>query len=307
MFKKSERLLCQEPKPLRFQFIHRYHKEFGIKWLCQKLKVSRQGYYRFIKHQTSDRQKKFSSLRSTIIALFFKFNSKMGAAMLHNYMINEGYTLSLGFVKSVLKMHGLKSKIVKTYKKQIKPHQTFENKLNREFSATMDSQINKKIVCDITEWRLNNGKKVYLCAALDLATRAIVGYKVALTSKKELVLDVLKQLYESSPKTSLLFHSDQGSQFTSKQVVETIRQNGWSQSMSRKGNCWDNAVIESFFSSIKREELKWHTFHSLVQAERIVKDYIEGYYMIIRPHKSLGGVPPIQYVLKINQSTKTQK
>ncbi|WP_421000697.1 transposase (plasmid) [Carnobacterium maltaromaticum] len=89
-------------------------------------------------------------------------------------------------------------------------------------------------------------KKVYLCAALDLATRAIVGYKVALTSKKELVLDVLKQLYESFPKTSLLFHSDQGSQFTSKQVVETIRQNGWSQSMSRKGNCWDNAVIESF-------------------------------------------------------------
>lgn len=227
--------------------------------------------------------------------------------MLHDYMINEGYTISLGFVKSVLKAHGLKSKIVKTYKKQIKPHQTFENKLNREFSATMDSQVEKKIVCDITEWRLNNGQKVYLCAALDLATRAIVGYKVALTSKKELVLDVIEQLYKSFPKMALLFHSDQGSQFTSKQVVEVIHQYGWIQSMSRKGNCWDNAVIESFFSIIKREELKWHTFHSFIQAERMVKEYIEDYYMTIRPHKSLGGVPPIQYILKISQSTKTQK
>ncbi|WP_421000688.1 hypothetical protein ACOJIU_06760 [Carnobacterium maltaromaticum] len=83
------------------------------------MKVSRQGYYRFIKHQTSDRQKKFSSLRSTIIALFFKFNSKMGAAMLHNYMINEGYTLSLGFVKSVLKMHGLKVKLLKRIRNRL--------------------------------------------------------------------------------------------------------------------------------------------------------------------------------------------
>lgn len=106
---------------------------------------------------------------------------------------------------------------------------------------------------------------------------------------------------------ALLFHSDQGSQFTSKQVVEIIHQYGCIQSMSRKGNCWDNAVIESFFSIIKREELKWHTFHSFIQAERIVKEYIEDYYMTIRPHKSLGGVPPIQYILKISQSTKTQK
>lgn len=144
--------------------------------------------------------------------------------MLHAHMIHEGYTISLGFIKSVLKTHGLKSKIVRTYKKKSKPHQTFKNKLDREFGPTMDVQVTKKIVCDITEWRLHNGKKVYLCAALDLATRAIVGYKVALNCKKELVLDVLELLYRNSPKTSVLFHSDQGSQFTSKQVVEVIKQ-----------------------------------------------------------------------------------
>ena len=231
----------------------------------------------------------------------------MGAEMLYHHLINEGYSVSLGFVKSVLASHGLKSKVIKTYKKNIKPHQTFENKLARQFGATTVPQITKKIVCDITEWPLNNGNKVYLCAALDLATRAIVGYKVSLSCKKELVLDVLTQINDSFPTTSILFHSDQGCQFTSKRVIDTIRRYGWHQSMSRRGNCWDNAVIESFFSIIKREELKWHTFHSLLQADRIVTEYIEDFYMSVRPHKALGGVPPIQYVLNTYQSTKTKK
>lgn len=77
--------------------------------------------------------------------------------------------------------------------------------------------------------------------------------------------------------------------------------------MPRKGNCWDNTVIESFFSILKREELKWHVFHSLVQAERIVREYIDNYYMSVRPHESLGGVSPIQYILNLTLLTKTQK
>lgn len=201
----------------------------------------------------------------------------------------------------------MKSKVIKTYKKEIKPHQTFRNKLARQFSATTVPQVTKKIFCDSTEWPLNNGNKVYLCAALDLATRAIVGYKVSLSSKTELVLDALTQINVSFPKTSILFHSDQGCQFTSKRVIDIIRSYGWTQSMPRRGNCWDNAVIEPFFSIIKREELKWQTFHSLLQANRIVTEYIEDYYMNVRPHKTLGGVPPIQYVLKAYKSTQTKK
>lgn len=231
----------------------------------------------------------------------------MGAEMLYHHLINEGHSVSLGFVKSVLTSHGLKSKIVKTYKKSVKSHHTFGNKLARQFSPTTVPQVTKKIVCDIIEWPLNNGNKVYLFAALDLATRAIVGYKVSLSSKKELVLDVLAQINKNFPKTSLLFHSEQGSQFTSKRVINVIKNYGWNQSMSRRGNCWDNAVIESFFSIIKREELKWHTFHSLLQADRIVTKYIEDYYMSVRPHKALGGVTPIQYALKSYKSTQTKK
>lgn len=231
----------------------------------------------------------------------------MGAQKLHDHLTNQGGTLSLSFVKSVLKSHGLVSRTVKTYKKKNKPHKTYGNKLNRQFEISEDTQVQPRVVCDITQWRLHNGTKVYLCAALELATRAVVGYEIALNCQSGLVIDVINQVHRNFPDQTLLFHSDQGSQFTSKEVVHKIRSLQWVQSMSRKGNCWDNAVIESFFSIIKREELKWHVFHSFIQAERVVREYIDGYYMSVRPHDSLGGVPPIQYIMTMNLSTKIQK
>lgn len=231
----------------------------------------------------------------------------MGGQKIYDYLTNQGIALSLGFVKSVLKAHGLVSKIVKTYKKKEKPHQSFDNKLNRQFDVSKEVKEQPRVVCDITEWSLQNGKKVYLCAALELGTRAIVGYKVASNCEAALVTEVIDQVKSNFLGEAILFHSDQGSQFISKKVVNKIKELNWSQSMSRKGNCWDNAVIESFFSILKREELKWHIFHSIIQAERVVQEYIDGYYMNVRPHESLGGVPPIQYILTINASTKTQK
>lgn len=231
----------------------------------------------------------------------------MGAQKLYDHLTNQGVVLSLSFVKSVLKAHGLVSRTVKTYKKKNKPHKSFENKLNRQFEVSKELQEQPRIVCDITEWKLHNGTKIYLCVALELATRAVVGYKIALNCGAHLVTDVIRQVERNFPAKSLLFHSDQGSQFTSKEVVEKIASFRWVQSMSRKGNCWDNAVIESFFSIIKREELKWTVFHSFIQAERVVQEYIEGYYMTVRPHEALGGVPPIHYMLTMNASTKTQK
>ncbi|EPI39885.1 IS3 family transposase [Enterococcus faecalis] len=288
-------------------FIHLNHQEFGIKWLCQRLNVSRQGYYRFAHRKPTSRQKKYNELRTLVINAFFTFDQKMGGQKIYDYLSNQGHELSLGFVKSVLKSHGLVSKIVKTYKKKNNPHKSFENKLDRQFEVSDNVQEIPRVVCDITEWRLQNGTKVYLCVALELAKRSIVGYKTALTCETNLVTEVIDQVQVNLPGELVLFHSDQGSQFTSKKVVRKLEALKWTQSMSRKGNCWDNAVIESFFSILKREELKWHVFHSLVQAERIVREYIDNYYMSVRPHESLGGVPPIQYILNLNLSTKTQK
>lgn len=163
----------------------------------------------------------------------------MGAQQLYNYLTNQGVKFSLGFVKSVLKAHGLISRTVKTYKRKNKPHKSFENKLDRCFEVSEDKQEQPRIVCDITEWKLYNGTKIYLCAALELATRAIVGYKVSLNCDSSLVTNVIDQVNNNFPSESILFHSDQGSQFTSKEIVNKIQANHWIQSMSRKGNCWD--------------------------------------------------------------------
>ena len=158
----------------------------------------------------------------------------MGGEKICDYLTNQGYALSFGFVKSVLKAHGLVSKIVNTYKKKEKPHQFFDNKLNRRFDVSKKVQDKPRVVCDITEWPLHNGKKVYLCAALELATRAIVGYKVALSCEATLVTEVIDQVNDNFSGEAVLFHSDQGSQFTSKKVVNKIKDLNWSQSMSRK-------------------------------------------------------------------------
>lgn len=123
------------------------------------------------------------------------------------------------------------------------PHKSFKNKFDRQFSVSEDTQEQPRIVCDITEWKLHNGTKIYLCAALELDTSAIVGYKVALTCDASLIVEVIDQVNKNFSSERILFHSDQGSQFTSKEVVNNIKTNHWIQSMYRKGNCWDNAVI----------------------------------------------------------------
>lgn len=161
----------------------------------------------------------------------------MGDQQFYNYLTNQGVKFFLGFVKSVLKVHELISRTVTTYKRRNKPHKSFKNKLDRCFEVSKDTHEQPRIVCDIMEWKLHNGTKVYLCLALELATRAIVGYKVGLNHDTSLVINVIDQVNNNFSSESILFHSDQGSQFTIKEVVNKIQANRWIQSMSSKGNC----------------------------------------------------------------------
>lgn len=255
--------------------------------------VSTSGFYKHINKKQTPRQKHYEELRSFIIQQFFYHQQRMGALQLYCHLRNCGKLVTLAFIKTVFKKNGLVSRIIKTYKKRVKPHKTFSNKLARNFSAKKDELI--RIVCDITEFPLTNGKKGYLCVAMNLADRSIAGYQVWTHQKKELVLNVLEQVYKRYKGKPLLFHSDQGTQFTSRAVIEFIQNQNWRQSMSRRGNCWDNAVIESFFSIIKREELKWHALHSRRQAHQVITRYIYGYYLPIRPHTALGGLSPYDY------------
>lgn len=176
----------------------------------------------------------------------------MGYRKLYRYLINRDVMVSLSQVRQALCQAGLKLKVVTYYKKRKQEHHTFPNILERSF------QPGKKdvptVVCDITEFRLVSGLKVYCCAVLDISTRRVLDYSLDTHQDAQLVKDTIqpvKNVYGNHKK--ILFHSDQRSQFTSHTVTDFCKQQKIQQSMSRKGNCWDNTVIESFFSIFKRE------------------------------------------------------
>jgi putative transposase len=184
-------------------------------------------------------------------------------------------------------LHGYRTKRVSIGK----PSVLIPNVLQRQFTV---SRPNKAWVTDITYIRTWEGW-LYLAVVMDLFSRKIVGWSTSPTIHHELVLDaVLTAVRRRHPKNTLI-HSDQGTQYGSDAWKRFCRSNRLEPSMSRKGNCWDNAVAESFFGSLKKERIKKHIYKNRELANKDISDYIEGFYNGARRHSHLGGVSPDEF------------
>jgi putative transposase len=266
--------------------------------MCQTLEVSRSGYYKWVlgKEAVNSYQKRREALLARITFIFHDHFGRYGSPKITETLVREGWTVSERLVGSLMKANGLRSCVSKKFRVNTTDsnHDSpiAPNLLNQNFQTTAP---NKVWVTDITYIPCREGR-LYLASVLDLYTRKIVGWQLGDRMTKELVMTALDQAYVAQqPPEGLVHHSDRGSQYASEDYRERLETYKMKASMSRKGNCYDNACIESFHSVLKKEFVYCTKFWTKAQAQQDMFEYIELFYNRKRIHGSLGYVSPDRF------------
>jgi putative transposase len=276
-----------------YEFIKANQRQYSVQAMCRILEVAPSGYYEWLLQPISNRAKEDARLLRLIRASFVASHGIYGAPRVFLDLREAGETCSKHRVARLMRenklraLHGYRTRRWSVGK----PAVLIPNLLKRQFTVT---RRNKAWVTDITYIRTWQGW-LYLAVVMDLFSRLVVGWAVAPTIHRELVLNaVLAAVRRRRPRGTLI-HSDQGTQFGSDAWRRFCRSNRLEPSMSRKGNCWDNAVAESFFSSLKKERIKKHIYKNRELATKDVADYIDAFYNRTRRHGHLGGLSPEQF------------
>lgn len=259
--------------------------------MCHVLGVSRSGYYAHINRPESKRSIENRKLLETIKKIHEMSRRAYGSPQITNNLPPE-QKASRGRVARLMKANGIHSKVTKKYKATTNSNHNLpvaENIINQDFTT---SKPNQKWLSDITYIQTEEGW-LYLAGVLDLHGRRLVGWAMDSRMKTELVCAALKQaIGRTRASEGLIVHSDQGVQYASKGYQKLLKKHGFICSMSRKGNCYDNSPMESFWGKLKMEWLNDYKFKTRAEAKRVVFEYIELFYNRLRTHSSNGYVPP---------------
>jgi len=280
---------------LRYDFIRQQTKAFPVTVLCAVMKVSRSGFYDYRKrHNRRAEDPNQASLKDRVRSIFNDHRGNYGSRRILKQLRNEGHQIGRYKVRSLMRKLGLKAKPPKRYKVTTNSRHSYPlaaNLLDRKFDV---SQPDSVWTADITYvWTFEGWS--YLAVVMDLYSRQIVGWAMDKRMKKQLTLDALAMAYwRRKPPIGLLHHSDRGSQYACHEYQKRLRQYGMIPSMSRKGDCWDNAPTERFFRSLKSERLASCRFVTRHSAETEILDYIT-YYNSLRLHSTLGYKTPMEY------------
>jgi len=267
------------------------------------MKISRAAYYKWL-NKTKVRFSKIEQITGLVNQVFLDSKCSYGSPRIKHELQNLGVEVSQSSVARVMKTLGLmarpRRKFIHTTESE-HGYKVADNLLNRNFEA---SQINEKWVSDITYIRTQTGW-VYLTVILDLADRMVVAWNVSRDlSCENTVLKTYKiALLKRKINKPMIFHSDRGVQYCSINFRRILNKNPLvSQSMSRKGNCWDNAVAESFFKTLKVEWIKKHKYQNIDRVKKSIFDFIERWYNTKRKHSAIGFLSPAQkHFLLINR------
>jgi len=279
---------------MRFAFIHAEKANFPIAPMCRLFGVTRQGYYAYLSRPPARRVIAEMKLSEEIRTIFAENEARYGSPRVLRELHDRGRRVGKGRVERAMRGMGLTPPTPRRRFRttvQDPSHTPAPNLLDRNFSAT---RPNERWVTDITYAWTDEGW-AYVAVILDLYSRAVVGWSIAATLSKELALSALHDAVRlRRPTKGLLHHSDRGCQYTSHEYRDALAALGITVSMSRTGNCWDNAVAESFFSTLKNELVHRRTWSTQLELRAALFEYIEVFYNRRRLHSSINYKTPAQ-------------
>lgn len=265
--------------------------------MCKLLKVSRAGYYKWLKCKTRN-NKKDRMLLKAILYHYKKNNGAYGLPRLHAALRRSGLIVNKKRVARVMKANNIKAKTTRKFKvttNRNSKHSVCENLLKGNFNAEKANQV---WTSDITYLWTKEGW-LYLAVIMDIYSRKIVGWSIGRYLSAELVLKAITMaLVNRNPGRGVIFHSDRGSQYTSSVVKNMLSLYGFRQSMSSTGNCYDNAITETFFHTLKTELTYQNKYQTREEAKKSIFQYIEIFYNRQRLHSSLNYLSPVEFELK---------
>lgn len=280
---------------MRYRFVTDNCGIWPVKAMCRLLKVGRSGYYAWQRRPISKRELENNMLEKRIEESYHRNRRRYGSPRISNELRKNGLPCGRHRVARLMKKNGLVARGKRKFRATTDSkhdHPVHPNLLGRNFSVTAPNRI---WTGDITYVRTFEGW-LYLAVVIDLQSRKVVGWAMGDRISSKLVVQALRMAIAARrPAPGLIFHSDRGSQYAGHLFQRVIKGFGFRPSMSRKGDCWDNAPTESFFATLKKELVRDEIYLTRAIAMSEIFRYIEGYYNLVRLHSTLGYLSPTQF------------
>lgn len=285
---------------MKYVFIAQHKNTWPVDLMCRLLGVKRNGFYSYWKRKRdTPPDPVHQEMLEAVKEIAASSGDSYGSRRMKKAMNALSFPISRNKARKLMKEAGISVRCRKKFKITTDSNHKqpiYDNVLDRQFNV---GQPDRAYVSDITYIWTQEGW-LYLAVVIDLFSRRVVGWSMGSRMKAGLVCDALQMaIWQRRPKTGLIVHSDRGSQYASKAYRRLLRVHGFIGSMSRKGDCWDNAVAESFFGSLKQERVHWRHYQTRYEAQQDVLDYISMFYNSYRLHSYLGYKSPKEFEAEI--------